>query len=92
MVCILPGVIGAVVAASAKGVDTAAGTWVVAEIDAVGVGFAAGVFDPLSVQPATTIEAMSNAARPRITNTGERFFPFMVFTMIINRGKYTLFR
>jgi hypothetical protein len=58
----------------------------------VGAGVAAGVFDPLSVQPATAIEAMSNAARLRTTNICELFFLFMVFTLIINPGEYTLFR
>jgi hypothetical protein len=92
MVCFWPVETGAVVVIGAAVVD--ADICVVAATvgDAVDAGVAAGVFDPLSVQPATAIKAMSNAARLRVMSKYELLFPFMVFTQIINRRRYTLFR
>jgi hypothetical protein len=93
IVCLWPVETGAVVVTGAAMADTGAGVREVTtpEEDAVGAGVASGIFDPLSVQPATAIEAMSNAARLRTTNICDFFFLFMVFILIINRGEYTLF-
>jgi len=74
IVCFWPDDTGAVV-------DTGAGTCVFAAPveGAVGAGVATVVFVPLSIQPATIIEAMSNATRLMVRNRNERLCVFMVF-------------
>jgi hypothetical protein len=57
----------------------------------VGAGVATGVFDPLSVQPAASA-SMNTATMLRVMSKYELLFAFMVFTMNMNRGEYTLFR
>jgi hypothetical protein len=49
-------------------------------------------FVPLSVQPATAIDAMSRTTRPRVTKRYELRFGFMVFYHPWFRSRYTVFR